>query len=154
MKNLSKKDRGCIGLKLSSINPLFYGMWQSFEPMVFDEEAESAELEIVNNNFRIVANPYFWKNCGETKKLFIICHEMCHVLFGHWLINPKLDREWSNIAQDIVVNEYLSTMFDKKFMGKDIANIKTVFKHKSDVVEVRFDYMYYYNLLIQCLKPS
>ncbi len=154
MKKISNKDNSRIIEKLEEINPLFAGMWKSFEPMTFDENAESAELEIINNNFRIVANPSFWKRSGETKKIFIICHEMCHVLFGHWLINSKLDREWSNIAQDIVVNEYLSTIFNEKCIGKDIANIKTVFKHKSDVVEVRFDYMYYYKLLIQCLKPS
>lgn len=154
MKKLSKEENGWLSLRLLNINPLYDGMWRSFEPMVLDEDAESVELEICNNNFRLVANPKFWNKCSEAKKLFVICHEMCHVMFGHWLINPKLDREWSNIAQDIVVNEYLSKTFDKKLIGKDCATIKTVFKEKSNVVERKMDYMYYYNLLMKCLKKS
>lgn len=153
MKKISNKDRNWVELKLGSINPLFQAMWRSFEPMVFDEDAESMELEIHNNNFRLVTNPNFWKTCTQNKKLFVICHEMCHVMFGHWLINPNLNREWANIAQDIVVNEYLSTIFCYD-PSNDFATIKTVFKHKSDVVERKMDYMYYYNLLMQCLKPS
>ena len=78
---------------------------------------------------------------------------MCHVMFGHWLINPNLNREWANIAQDIVVNEYLYTLF-YPVSSEDFATIKTVFKHKSDIVERRMDYMYYYNILMQCLRPS
>lgn len=150
MKNISKKDFGLLSLRLSCINPLFDGMWHTFEPMVFDKEAESVELEIYNNNFRIVANPTFWKKCNDTKKVFVICHEMCHVMFAHWLINPKHDREWTNIAQDIVVNEYLSKMFDLEKIGDDFVTIKSVFKHKSGNIKIGMDYTYYYKLLMQC----
>lgn len=150
MKKLSKKDFGWLSLRLSCINPLFDGMWRTFEPMVFDEDAESVELEIHNNNFRIAANPTFWKKCDDTKKVFLICHEMCHVMFAHWLINPIHDREWANIAQDIVVNEYLGRMFDLEKIGDDFVTIKSVFKHKSSIVESRMDYIYYYDLLMQC----
>lgn len=154
MKKISEKDKNWIGLELDWINPLFHAMWNSFEPMVFDEDAESVELEIHNNNFRLVANPKFWKKCDKNKRRFVICHEMCHVMFGHWLINPKHDREWANIAQDIVVNEYLSTMFNLEKIGDDFATIKSVFKHKSGSVDRRMDYTYYYDLLIKCLKQS
>lgn len=152
MKNISKKDFNWLSLQLSCINPLFCGMWRTFEPMVFDKDAESVELEIHNNNFRIVANPTFWKKCSETKKVFVICHEMCHVMFGHWLINPDHDREWANIAQDIVVNEYMSSMFDLEKIGDDFVTIKSVFKHKSGSIERRMDYTYYYKLLKKCLR--
>jgi len=152
MKKISKKETELLAEHLDCINPLFCGMWRTFEPMVFDVEAESVELEIHNNNFRIVANPTFWKKCDATKKVFVICHEMCHVMFAHWLINPSHDREWANIAQDIVVNEYLSTMFDLVKMGDDFVTIKSVFKHKSGSVERRMDYTYYYKLLMRCLK--
>jgi hypothetical protein len=150
MKKISKKDYGWLSLKLSCVNPLFDGMWRTFEPVVFDKDAESVELEIYNNNFRIVANPTFWKKCNDTKKVFVICHEMCHVMFGHWLINPRHDGELANIAQDIVVNEYLSTMFDLEKIGDDFVTIKSVFKHKSGSVARRMDYTYYYNILVKC----
>ena len=154
MKKISKKEYNTILIGVGSVNELFAGMWLSFEKMVFDDGVESVELEIHNNNFRLVANPDVWKSYSQEKKYFVICHEMCHVMFGHWLINPKHDSEWSNIAQDIVVNEYLSTMFDLSKFGDDFATIKTVFKHKADMIESRMDYTYYYNILMQCLKPS
>jgi hypothetical protein len=50
MKKISKKDYGFLSLALGGINPLFAEMWHRFEPMVFSDEAESAELEIHNNN--------------------------------------------------------------------------------------------------------
>jgi hypothetical protein len=120
MKNISKKDFGWLSLRLSCINPLFDGMWRTFEPMVFDKDAESVELEIYNNNFRIVANPTFWKKCNDTKKVFVICHEMCHV------------------------------MFDLEKIGDDFVTIKSVFKHKSGNIKIGMDYTYYYKLLMQC----
>lgn len=153
MKKLGKKENQWLSMNLDIINPMYGEMWRRFEPMVFNEDAESVELEIHNNNFRLVANPYVWKKYNNTKKLFVICHEMCHVSFGHWLINPKLDREWCNIAQDIQVNEFLTKWyFQNEKLGKDFATIKTVFKHKSNDVHHDKDYIYYYNLLISCLK--
>jgi len=155
MKKLGKKENQMLSMHLDIINPLFGEMWRKFEPMIFDEDAESVELEICNNNFRIVSNPYVWKKYNKAKKLFVICHEMCHVSFGHWLINPSLNREWCNIAQDIQVNEFLTKWYFKDVkLGKDFATVKTVFKHKSSVVRVDQDYTYYYNLLMQCLKPQ
>ena len=150
MKKISKKENEWLSERLDWLNPLFDGMWRTFEPMMFDKDAESVELEIYNNNFRIVANPTFWKKCDDTKKVFVICHEMCHVMFAHWLINPKHDREWANIAQDIVVNEYLSGMFDLTKIEDDFVTIKSVFKHKSGNIKRRMDYTYYYKLLMQC----
>lgn len=152
MKKISNKEYKSIGSSLADINQLFVGMWRTFERMVFDDGTETVELEIHNNNFRIVANPNVWKNYTREKKCFVICHEMCHVMFGHWLINPKQNREWANISQDIVVNEYLSSTFDLTKLGNDFVTIKKVFKHKSDCVNKRMDYTYYYNLLMQCLK--
>lgn len=151
MKKLNNEDFDWLSMQLLRVNPLFDAMWQTFEHMVFNKDTESVELEIHNNNFRIVANPNFWKKCNDTKKVFVICHEMCHVMFAHWLINPKHDREWSNISQDIVVNEYLSTMFDLEKIGDDFVTIKSVFKHKSGSVRVRMDYTYYYNILMKCV---
>lgn len=129
-------------------------MWLRFEPMVFDKDAESVELEIINNNFRLVANTKFWKSCSEEKKFFIICHELCHVAFGHWLINPNLDREWCNIAQDIQVNEFLIDNYFPKFKDDDFATIKMVFKDKSSIIKRSQNYMYYYDLIMKCLPKS
>lgn len=150
LPKLSKVNSKHIEFKLGELSPLFKEMWKRFEPMVFDKEAENVELAIHNNNFRIVANPNFWKKCGQRKRLFVICHEMCHVMFGHWLINPNMDREWCNIAQDIQINEFLMTNYFHDMQDEDFATIKMVFKHKSDIVNKGEDFKYYYELLMKC----
>lgn len=154
MKKLSKQKSEHIQIRLGWLNPIFEEMWIRFEPMVFDKDAESVELEIHNNNFRIVANPKVWNKWSGEKQLFVICHEMCHVMFGHWLIDPKLNREWCNIAQDIQVNEFLFKTLGKNFITReldDFATIETVFKDKWDLVKRNQDCKYYYNLLMKCL---
>jgi hypothetical protein len=151
MKKLKKRENQLLSMRLDILNPVFGEMWNRFEPMVFDEDAESVELEICNNNFRLVANPEVWKKYKHDKKLFVICHELCHVMFGHWLINPKMDREWCNIAQDIQVNQFLfKWYFKEKDIGKDMATVKTVFKHKAKMVYTNKDYTYYYDILMKC----
>lgn len=158
MKKLSDKEYKKLGGELHFINPLFGEMWKSYERMVFDPEIETSGLTIHNNNFQIVANPRFWKKCNTYKKWFVICHEMCHVMFGHWLINDKLDAEWANIAQDIQINEFLIhhyPIFRQHITkSKNCATIEYVFKHKANVVEKFRDYKYYYGLIMKCLPAK
>lgn len=151
LPKLSKTNSNHIEFMLGEISPLFKEMWKRFEPMVFDRDAENVELEIHNNNFRIVANPNFWKKCSHKKRLFVLCHEMCHVMFGHWLINPSVDREWCNIAQDIQINEFLMSNYFPDIRDDDFATIKLVFKDKADCVESNMNYIYYYDLIMKCL---
>jgi len=77
---------------------------------------------------------------------------MCHVMFGHWLIDPKMNREWCNIAQDIQVNEFLLHLhFNKmRLVGDDFVTLELVFKDKANLVKNSQDYRYYYELLMQC----
>lgn len=153
MKKISAKEHEVIEEELRAINPLFADMWNKFERMVLDECTETAELEIHKSNFRIVANPEYWAECSQYKKLFVICHEMCHVMFGHWLIPEGVDREWSNVAQDIEVNEYLlKNFFDEaRLEDADLITIKSLFKHKENLVERDRGYKYYYGLIMQCV---
>ena len=154
MKKITAEEHKVLSSALRAINPLFADMWNKFEWMVFDEATELAELEIHKANFRIVANPDFWAECSEYKKLFVICHEMCHVMFAHWIIPEGVDREWSNVAQDVEVNEYLfKNFFDEdKLADADLITIKGLFKHKENLVERDRNYKYYYHLIMRCLQ--
>lgn len=154
MKQISIVEYNRIRKSLSNIDPLFEQMWLTQDFLAFDIEEETAGLHIHNNKFRIVANPKFWKKCNEQKKLFVICHEFCHVIFGHWLIDPSLDHTWVNIAQDIQVNEYLMKHynFNEKILGgADYVSLKKVFRHKAHLVEPGRDFYYYYGFLIDCV---
>jgi predicted metal-dependent peptidase len=156
MKKLTDKEFNLIGLKLQSINVVFRELWNRIDRMEFDEDVETVQLEITdNNNFRIVANPTYWKKCNKDKRLFIICHEMCHCAFGHWVFDSSLNKEWVNVAQDIQINEFLLEHYfsgTKCKLGTDFATIKVVFKHMHSTIKRNQDYMYYYNILMRCLK--
>jgi hypothetical protein len=154
MKQISIVEYNRIRKFLAGIDPLFEQMWLTQDFLTFDDEEETAGLHIYNNKFKIVVNPKFWKKCNTHKRLFIICHEFCHVIFGHWLIDPSLDHTWANIAQDIQVNEYLmkNYNFNEGLLGgKDYVTLKKVFKHKSDLVERDRDFYYYYGHLMECV---
>lgn len=155
MKFISTKEYNKIHKQLSEIDKTFAEMWKRFERMVFDNDEETVALDIDNANFRIIANNKFWKKCGDETKVFIICHEMCHAMFGHWMYPEKYYREWANVAQDIQVNEFLFKNYNfSKSIAKvaDCATIETVFKHKSNLIERDRNYTYYYDLLMKCLK--
>lgn len=153
MKQISTVEYNRIRKSLARIDPLFEHMWLTQDFLTFDEEEETAGLHIQNNKFRIVVNPKFWKRCNKHNKLFVICHEYCHVIFGHWLIDPSLDHTWVNIAQDIQVNEYLmeNYNFNGKLLGsEDYVSLKKVFKNKAHLLERNKDFYYYYRVLMKC----
>jgi hypothetical protein len=132
-------------------------MWNNCGRMVFSDEYDTVALEIFDGRFRINANPRYWKRITKFQKTFLICHEFLHVMLGHWLAPTKeLDGEWLNIAQDIQVNEYIAKTYSIttcKMKGRDgMVWIDTVFKDKSHLVEKDRDYLYYYELLMKCLK--
>jgi predicted SprT family Zn-dependent metalloprotease len=155
MKKISIVEYNKIRKSLADIDPLFEQMWLTQDTLSFDKNEETAGLHIRNSKFHIVVNPKFWKGCNYHKRLFIICHEYCHVIFGHWLIDPSLDHTWANIAQDIQVNEYLMTNYnfnEKLLRSKSYVTLKKVFQHKSHLLEKNKDFYYYYGFLMKCVS--
>jgi hypothetical protein len=135
----------------------FVLMWKNCGRMVFSDEYDIAALEIVDGVFRINVNPRYWKRITKYQKVFLICHEFLHVMLGHWLSpSSNLDMEWVNIAQDIQVNECILKTYPilvQHMKGRNnMPWIDTVFKHKAYLVEKDRDYLYYYGLLMKCLK--
>jgi predicted metal-dependent peptidase len=136
-------------------NKVLADMWKYGERMVFSDEYTHAALEFVDGHFRINANPKYWKRITKFQKVFLICHELLHLAFGHWAVPDNMDREWVNVAQDIQVNEYIRANYrilTQKMKNEDAeAWIETVFKDKADLVEKDRDFHYYYGLLMKCL---
>lgn len=158
MKSITNKEFNKITQRLEQwTDESFVVMWKYNARMVFSDEYDTVALEIVDGKFRINANPRYWKRITKFQKTFLICHEFLHVMLGHWLSPPRnTDPEWINIAQDIQVNEYILKTYpilSCKMVGKeDMAWIHTVFKDKAHLVEKDRDYLYYYELLMKCLK--
>lgn len=156
VKQITQREHTAIALNLERYaSKLFADMWKVHGPMVFSDEFDTAALELENGQFRVNANPKFWKRCSEQRRVFIICHEFLHLIFGHWAMCNGFETEWLNIAQDIQVNEYIRKNYPGMadgFSDDSDASISSVFKDKASLVEPDRDYKYYYDLLMQCLK--
>lgn len=74
----------------------------------------------------LMINEKFWDQRNHSEKLFIICHEMLHVLLEHGrrfkdLKKMEYPHKIVNVAMDVVINEMLIWHygFDKKELGED-----------------------------------
>lgn len=158
INTISEKDYQKIHNSLKDINVVFYQMWKKDPRLVFSGEVDKAVLEIVDGKFRLCFNKKFWSKLNHYNRVFIICHEYLHVIYGHWLIRQDLHQEWMNIAQDIEINESLikDFRFEKKLIQnwKNHCSIETVFKEQSWIVKKEENFEYYYSLLMKCLPDS
>lgn len=119
----------------------------------FDEKGESLNLLI---------NEDFWNSLNSDTKMFLICHEMCHIILQHakrfveYLGTP--DASTMNIAADVVINEMLcnSFGFERDSLNDKLKNegcwINTVFKDK--IVDSGESTEYYFNKLKERKKES
>lgn len=102
-----------IGEKLENFHSIFSTFWQLGKPrfttslptagVVFDKIGDCIDFNI---------NPDFWDTLNDEQKLFVICHEVTHVLFYHgFRINGLKERQEfqiANLALDVVVNHFLT----------------------------------------------
>ena len=147
---LSERVFSSIYQRLKEIDVVFSEMWRKQRKMVFRSDVETVELTLENEEFFIVANESYWKRLKFEDRIFIICHEYCHLILGHWLGGYS---EWKNIAQDIEVNEYLTKNYSVK-IPKSACTLELVFKDKSYKVERNREYTYYLELIMKCLPDS
>jgi len=155
---ISKKEFNVIAACLAKwTNPILVDVWHLYGGLVFSHAYERAALEIVDNKVRINVNPKCWKRWSKYKKTFIVAHELLHGIFCHWLIPDDVDREWTNIAQDIQVNEYINSHWPALTLGLSKseelhATVENVFKNYSGGIPRDKNYPYYYELMQRCLK--
>lgn len=151
--------------KLQNHHYFFRAFWDIGQPIFgdfedlptaaiqFDEKGESILLRINTN---------FWNSLNEQSKLFLICHEMAHVVFEHgkrfrqYMNTPHF--QTMNYAADVVINEMLckSFKFDRNELDQRISKegcwYDTVFKNK--IIKKNESTEYYFNLLKQEDPPS
>jgi predicted metal-dependent peptidase len=137
-------------------NPVFVYLWKTWERAEFDPTVETAELWVTDNSFKIVINPKFWKNCNKYKKVFVVCHEFLHLVFGHHFQIKKKHPVWCNVAQDIQINEFLMKSCvhfgRKKIQDKDCPTVLSVFKNKAKEISTDKTHHYYYDLILKCVR--
>lgn len=145
--------------ELEDKHAIFLKAWEIGKP-IFTKEIETAAIQFSPENGKSISylfNPDFWDSLDDYNKLFVICHEMLHIILNHGIRSKDSDdKVLSNIALDIVVNHLLVNKFsfNRKWIKNegDLCWIDTCFDFK---VEENMNYEYYFKKLLENHKmPS
>jgi hypothetical protein len=115
--------------RLSSLledrHSIFYKFWEVGKPY-FTRSIPNACVQWDAKSGKLVAflfNPDFWAWLDDYSRLFVIAHEMLHIILRHGLRTKDCKRPYlSNIGLDVVVNHLLVKKFGfnrKKVKGAD-----------------------------------
>ncbi|MEM4680693.1 MAG: VWA-like domain-containing protein [Nanopusillaceae archaeon] len=92
-------------------NNIYLGMLLSSLNIVFDEKVNT----IATDGKNIIINPNFAIKRIDNLKYYLI-HELFHIIFMHnYLLSKGFNKVILNIAEDIVINEYINNEFNFKF---------------------------------------
>ena len=101
-----------ISFELEKHHAVFYQFWQMGKPVftdtvktacvIFDKDGDCVSFQF---------NPDFWKKLDKQSKLFILCHEMMHVVLDHGIRSKDGNDNLCNTAMDIAVNQLLIDRF-------------------------------------------
>lgn len=155
MKLIDKID---IAKKLQNHHYFFRAFWDIGEIDVTDsEELPTAAITFdeKGNSVKLSININYWESLNEHSRLFLICHEMLHVILHHGERFVEYygtqDMQTMNYAADVVINEMLCSSFGfiRNDLNEDLKNkacwFNTVFKNK--LINYDESTEYYFNLL-------
>ncbi len=96
-----KIGRACIALLIR--HPFFGSLVYQHEHLV----SEKVPTAAVTPNGKMIFNPGFVNSCNLQELIFLLAHEVMHVVFAHALRRGSRDHELYNIACDAVINDIL-----------------------------------------------
>lgn len=150
-----------LSCDLDIYHSVFYAFWSSVKPL-FSTRVDTAGVAFDPEGkcIQFLINPGFWEKSSHHRKLFIIAHEMLHILLAHGKrakeigdsINPRL----SNIAADLCVNPALVTSFGfNRELINDWEDFLWVDTFPIEIPEdITPTYEGYYNFLIKSSVPE
>lgn len=171
IQQMKSEDFFKLSRKLEDMHSIFYKFWEVGAPY-FTYMVSTAAIGFDNKtgNFcSFVFNPMFWKWLGENvddenyTRLFIISHEMLHLILRHGLRAKDCDQKrLANVCLDIVINHLLINRFGfqrEKVKGADsLCWIDTTFTdnpdYKGPEVEENKHFAYYYLLAKKYLQNA
>ena len=145
-----------INNNLEKHHSVFYKLWQVGKPR-FTKEIDTAAISFDKDGeyLEFIFNEEFWSNCSFNKKLFVICHEMLHIILNHGkrATNKSISKYAINSCLDVVVNHMLISKFG--FVRSEIEDsdnycwVDTIFKDKNPLPATNECFEYYLTLFKQ-----
>ena len=113
--NISNDEWSSLADKLETHHAIFYKLWSVGKPILVDHIPTAAvSFDKIGKCVNFYFNTKFWSSLETEAKLFVICHEMLHVILnhGHRSKNAsRINQIPTNIALDVVVNQSLIQSF-------------------------------------------
>lgn len=115
---MNTAERLYFAKELQKHHYFFRMFWDIGEPIVDDFKdlpTAAIEFDLKGNSVKFLINKTFWNSLDNNTKLFIICHEMFHILFEHGkrfveYLGTKYVKQM-NYAADVVINEMMCKHF-------------------------------------------
>jgi predicted metal-dependent peptidase len=140
------EDKLEIAQKLQKHHYLFRSFWDIGNPIVGKfEDLDTAAITFneQGDSLNLLINEEFWQSLNADTRLFLICHEMLHVVLRHGFRFKHYfkteDFSTMNIAADVVINEMLISGFgfNRYALDTKLANegcwMNTVFKNDNNI---------------------
>ncbi len=159
-RNLSNEDFLLIARDLELHHAVFSKIWNIGKPCFTDKLPTAAVVfDKEGNHLDFQFNPEFWDKLSPYERNFVICHECLHVILNHGFRLKELNKDFGNIAADVVINEMLVNGFgfDRsklEWVGKNGCWLDNVFKDYTPPVDKDRSMEYYYNLLKKEMKEK
>ena len=113
--NITQSEWNDISLRLECHHAVFYKLWSIGKPQLVDNiDTAAVSFDKFGKYINFLFNKDFWNRIDINGKLFVICHEMLHVLLNHGIRSKSVsssNRVALNISLDVVVNHSLINSF-------------------------------------------
>jgi predicted metal-dependent peptidase len=152
-KKLTNEEFLLIARDLELHHAIFSKIWNVGKPRFTDKiPTACVTFDKEGNHLDFQFNPVFWDSLTPYERNFVICHECLHIMLSHGVRLKELNKDFGNIAADVVINEMLLSgfSFDRSkldWVGKNGCWMDTVFKDAKVPVEKDRSMEYYYGLL-------
>jgi hypothetical protein len=125
-KGEHKKFTDLIVMLLSSNTLPYYGEFNTFINFYESTNIDTCGVNITSHGANFYWNRKFTESLLDTEALFILLHEDFHLLFDHSKRSIIYNKEFSNIAQDMIINQII---FDEIMHHEKSKDKVTIPKH-------------------------
>jgi len=107
-KKLTNEEFLLIARDLELHHAIFSKIWNVGKPRFTDKiPTACVTFDKEGNHLDFQFNPVFWDSLTPYERNFVICHECLHIMLSHGVRLKELNKDFGNIAADVVINEML-----------------------------------------------